>query len=43
MYYSKRIVKIKNYKETHEKTGHTGYIRLANEIKNYKKYYWKNI
>lgn len=23
--------------------GHTGYIRLANEIKNNKKYYWKNL
>ena len=35
--------KIKIIKETHEKTGHTGYIRFSNEIKNYKKYYWKNI
>ena len=28
-------------KNIHESTGHTGYIRLAYEIKNNKKHYWK--
>ena len=39
----KELEKIKIIRETHENTGHTGYITLANGIKNYKKFYWKNI
>ena len=37
------IEKNKLLQNIHESTGHTGYIRLAYEIKNNKRYCWKKL